>query len=1528
MRQDKKTPPRTEKKTPPGASKRTGGPGTSGSRKSQLLEDAITQMNAGKYGRSSAILKELLALDPKDQEARRLSATLQLRIGSLANARPAFDSMVKDAMERQDFWLAESLLKEYLAAGPRCVPFLDLLGQVLESKGDPDAAAKEYAKGAEILLEDPDPNRPTYAHELFRKAAELDPHSPAVFRLEAMLARAQETAPESVSAAASYESGESVRTADESTPTTLTSQEESQPVSIPEAAESAASTGERAKARLPWEDDGHNVDVSGSPDEASSHAEVPVGEVEPESARVEAPVESSAAPLLDGLSPSVDHPTPNVVATDYPVPTTSDAPVPTPVAEVAAPAVFAETAAVPLIRLPIQLQVEPSADAAVETPAPTAPQVEPPVMAWDEIVAKFSDYVSPMVAGKDTDVASPAVVPAEPELNKDTRSTSSHDAHRFMGEDSDSPSPRIEATQDVSSVSSPDSSAASTRAIAAPMPWDQIEESVGSDAQAEARSATEVTVSESVAAQEVEPEIGSSLLHRDGAGLSEGPTIQIGAAPVEVVAPLIRIDAVVSAPPSATDAQPASSTVPAAMPWEQVEEDPIVLSGDEPTTVESVALVTLVETTVLDEASAISSSPVVDEMPLTPIEVAPEPVAEMAPAAPDAPSNDQLIATILDQTRLKDTQAQLTAGAVGAADTVSDVSRNAPPAVSSFATVREPEPIRVLLDSAIVRDPSLSQPTPITEVAVNVVAPQAAPVVSSEAAPIEVVESTADVTADVTAEVASEALAEALAEATPEAPQEPVAQKPSAFSFFPSMLRMVGVTKDEPAEPAAQQEPLASQEPEAEPIAAALDTTPSVVGVSALAPEVSAPPALEMPAPIVAPEPTRAVPSEPASSTYSETGRSEERVVEAPTVSSHEDALVPTTSIAVSPADVPMSPPVMTVESHQDSDVAETVSTSDSEHAADTESSVELVPSRKKRGKKKSKRHADEVPAHAAPDPEPPAAPMSAFVAEPIAPVLSVASAPPATAPPPAPVPVESPRESTQVAPPTNTSSSPAAVESRSDLSTQREDVRILSMPSAKSAKPRDGQDGAGVWSHVAGAAQSGGRAASSLMKLVVSLAGATVGVGLLAVGGLAITWGVMNQSPSPTFQELIGAKPQTSGDAKHSGYALLSDIGLSDAAKAGTPGSREARFACYDAVSVTPSSGAVGSATGATLSGWFRDANPVTAMTGKATSVKDWVSQSSDGVGRYRQWLGGSGDDAGYGRLIGPSCPGVLAVHRLHVAEPVATGQGLDVAMDRLESDLTQWRSALRKAQSLDMKMLAVAAVNDDLRLLSGLLLLPDFDAKYYGRAAKAAVPLDQAERSLRSPMQSQFQVQRTLIDAAVKNVANAEQPWYVSAMAAMPLPTQRMLNGYADYYQALIKASEEPGEKFTAPTLSTYVPASGHSAVDYLLNPVAAAFEVETAPAWETYVGQVRETDALLRLVSLQVWLRKSAQESTGDVKARVAKAGQHYYDPFTGFPMLINASKGLLYSVGSNGRDEDGAGPGDVSVLVPTLAGTSKK
>ncbi|MCP9448269.1 MAG: hypothetical protein NNA22_11965, partial [Nitrospira sp.] len=152
-------------------------------RKTDLLEEAITQMNAGKYGRASASLKELLAMDPHNMEARRLFATLHLRLGSLIPAKQAFDSLIDEAFARQDYWLAESLLREYLAAGPRCVPYLEKLGSIYQDKGQILDAVAEYAKAIDILMEDPDPDDPRYAARLYQQIRNLAPASSPAIRL-------------------------------------------------------------------------------------------------------------------------------------------------------------------------------------------------------------------------------------------------------------------------------------------------------------------------------------------------------------------------------------------------------------------------------------------------------------------------------------------------------------------------------------------------------------------------------------------------------------------------------------------------------------------------------------------------------------------------------------------------------------------------------------------------------------------------------------------------------------------------------------------------------------------------------------------------------------------------------------------------------------------------------------------------------------------------------------------------------------------------------------------------------------------------------------------------------------------------------------------------------------------------------------------------------------------------------------------------------------------------------------------------
>src|SRR5207249_10550402 len=137
----------------------------------------------GKYSQASSALKQLLANNPENLEARRLFATLHLKLGSRLTAKTAFESLAQEAVQRQDYWLWESLLKEYLAAGPRYVPLLELLGHVYEEKGDPMSAIDEYGQASEVLVEDPDPDQPKRAADAIGEVKELAPTSPGASRL-------------------------------------------------------------------------------------------------------------------------------------------------------------------------------------------------------------------------------------------------------------------------------------------------------------------------------------------------------------------------------------------------------------------------------------------------------------------------------------------------------------------------------------------------------------------------------------------------------------------------------------------------------------------------------------------------------------------------------------------------------------------------------------------------------------------------------------------------------------------------------------------------------------------------------------------------------------------------------------------------------------------------------------------------------------------------------------------------------------------------------------------------------------------------------------------------------------------------------------------------------------------------------------------------------------------------------------------------------------------------------------------------
>jgi hypothetical protein len=423
-----------------------------------------------------------------------------------------------------------------------------------------------------------------------------------------------------------------------------------------------------------------------------------------------------------------------------------------------------------------------------------------------------------------------------------------------------------------------------------------------------------------------------------------------------------------------------------------------------------------------------------------------------------------------------------------------------------------------------------------------------------------------------------------------------------------------------------------------------------------------------------------------------------------------------------------------------------------------------------------------------------------------------------------------------------------------------------------------------------------------------------------IGIGAVGLAWIMMEAPPSSTYQNLTASPPQALTDSTNNGYFLLLGFdvpGRQNPVRAGYERNAE-EIDLQAAQSCMLGDEGEGATTGTpahVAHEWFASADPMAQLKPQAASIRLWAAQESLALKRYQQWLSMPFEDEGYGKILSPNCAHILLAHRLYLAE--GFGQDINAGLGRLENDMASWRTVLGQSKTLMVKMLAVTAVQDDAAIASGLLTRQDLDEAVVDRLGKIVRPLDQVELSLRWPMQSHLLWGTNAAMKSVKNDKTADRPLYVAIAAAMPLPVQRRSNNYADYYEEASKAVAE-GHYTNLPKPSSFIRTSVASVVDYVANPIEHIIGIEPLPSWDPYVGRTVETDARLRLASLQVWIRRGAQD--GDVITRLAKASQTLYDPFTGLPMLVDQRKGVLYSVGQDGKDQEGDSQRDVAVVIP--------
>ena len=318
--------------------------------------------------------------------------------------------------------------------------------------------------------------------------------------------------------------------------------------------------------------------------------------------------------------------------------------------------------------------------------------------------------------------------------------------------------------------------------------------------------------------------------------------------------------------------------------------------------------------------------------------------------------------------------------------------------------------------------------------------------------------------------------------------------------------------------------------------------------------------------------------------------------------------------------------------------------------------------------------------------------------------------------------------------------------------------------------------------------------------------------------------------------------------------------------------------------------------------------------------------------LGRYERFLGMPFEDWGFAHRDVPRLDEFLIIHRLYVAAGYA--QSSQLGSTRLQHELQVWRRVLADARTLAIKTAALLILEDDLAFLAKA---PAGDSMNRTTALLSVIqPLTKEDYSLRWPIRNEFvlgtsQGRATGLDSmmgADETVRNEEwlarkarlapdafrlvQHPRLATMFEAKVDSSRMWDTYALYYDLAIMASETVHSPL--PRLRDVARSSPRTLVETLLSPM------EFEPEWDQFSLRLMETDARLRLVSLQFLLRRAGTSTTGP--NRLAEAGPPYYDPFTGLPMLWS-DRQVVYSVGRDRIDDGGDPPFDLAVPIASDA-----
>lgn len=298
------------------------------------------------------------------------------------------------------------------------------------------------------------------------------------------------------------------------------------------------------------------------------------------------------------------------------------------------------------------------------------------------------------------------------------------------------------------------------------------------------------------------------------------------------------------------------------------------------------------------------------------------------------------------------------------------------------------------------------------------------------------------------------------------------------------------------------------------------------------------------------------------------------------------------------------------------------------------------------------------------------------------------------------------------------------------------------------------------------------------------------------------------------------------------------------------------------------------------------------------------------------------------------PSFTALLSIHRLLQASIATRFMSGDEqrAVEELARDLRFQRQLMASADNLLLKMVALTFFGRDLHLYAQMLDAKGFDPSRYDSLMAALGPINDSERSLRKPLESEFRAGAHMLleglpamdlfragplagDAPPSEGGSSSSSFasrIVSAVAYKPNLTvnrsfDQLLGADVDL-GALPAASfaQRWGKDGSGDERPEGIEDVIGQFFSWPFNPVGNILIAIAAPEYGHYLARIHDSDGLLRLVELKRLLRAQDIEA-GQVDGFLHEHQAELTNPYTGEAMRYDGSREVIFFDGLSVRDE---------------------